>query len=361
MAKRTAFVEAENLFGVRRLLFGLTTPNGPHKANKAFWGKSSQESQILIDSNRNARLTDVEMEDRMKGKTCVITGATSGIGKAAAFALAAKGACLVIIGRNTPRGERISRELRVKYPFAQSEYRRADLSSLDDVRELAAAISAKHRRIDVLINNAGARYDRYHESPDGFELTFATNHLGHFLLTCLLWDCLLASGSARIITVSSSAHASARTDGIWLAPIHGYDRRQAYAKSKLANILFAFELARRLASTGATSNALHPGAVATGFARNNGLLSWLRHIIVCGINGTLLSAEKGAETIVYLAADDAVARMSGRYFVKRQPVDPAPAALETRTAAALWNSSLQWTKLDESIGATWKYIKPAAF
>jgi short chain dehydrogenase len=189
MAKRTAFVEAENLFGVRRLLFGLTTPNGPHKANKAFWGKSSQESQILIDSNRNARLTDVEMEDRMKGKTCVITGATSGIGKAAAFALAAKGACLVIIGRNTPRGERISRELRVKYPFAQSEYRRADLSSLDDVRELAAAISAKHRRIDVLINNAGARYDRYHESPDGFELTFATNHLGHFLLTCLLWDC----------------------------------------------------------------------------------------------------------------------------------------------------------------------------
>jgi NAD(P)-dependent dehydrogenase (short-subunit alcohol dehydrogenase family) len=141
--------------------------------------------------------------------------------------------------------------------------------------------------------------------------------------------------------------------------MHGYDRRQAYAKSKLANILFAFELARRLASTGATSNALHPGAVATGFARNNGLLSWLRHIIVCGINGTLLSAEKGAETIVYLAADGDVARMSGRYFVKRRPVDPAPAALETRTAAALWNSSQQWTKLDESIGATWKYVKPA--
>jgi NAD(P)-dependent dehydrogenase (short-subunit alcohol dehydrogenase family) len=301
------------------------------------------------------------MEDWIKGKTCVITGATSGIGKAAAFALAAKGASLVIIGRNATRGERISKELRVKYPFAQSEYRRADLSSLDDVRELAAAISAKHRQIDVLINNAGARYDRYRESRDGFELTFATNHLGHFLLTCLLWDCLLASGSARIISVSSSAHASARTNGLWLFPRHGYDRRQAYAKSKLANILFAFELARRLAPTGATSNALHPGAVATGFARNNGLLSWLRHIVACGINGTLLPAEKGAETIVYLAADGDVARMSGRYFVNRQPVDPAPAALDTPTATALWNSSLQWTKLDESIGATWKYVKPAAF
>jgi len=154
----------------------------PIKQTKLFLGKSSQENKILIDSNRNARLADVEMEDRMKGKTCVITGATSGIGKAAAFALAAKGACLVIIGRNTARGERISSELRAKYPSAQFEYRRADLSSLDDVRELAAAISAKHRRIDVLINNAGARYDRYHESADGFELTFATNHLGHFLL-----------------------------------------------------------------------------------------------------------------------------------------------------------------------------------
>jgi NAD(P)-dependent dehydrogenase (short-subunit alcohol dehydrogenase family) len=301
------------------------------------------------------------MEDRMKDKTCAITGATSGIGKAAAFALAAKGASLIIIGRNTARGERISSELRAKYPSAQFEYRRADLSSLDDVRELAAAISAKHRRIDVLINNAGARYDRYHESRDGFELTFATNHLGHFLLTCLLWDCLLASGSARIITVSSGAHASARMDGIWLSPMHGYDRRQAYAKSKLANILFAFELARRLGSTGTTSNALHPGGVATGFSRNNGLLSWLRHLVAYAIQGTLLPAEKGAETIVYLAADRDVARMSGRYFVKRQPVDPAPAALDTRTAAELWNSSLQWTKLDETIGATWKYVKPAAF
>jgi retinol dehydrogenase 14 len=297
----------------------------------------------------------------MKGQTCVITGATSGIGKAAALALAAKGASLVLVGRNKTRGERISRELRIKYPSVQSEFRRADLSSLDDVRELASATSAKHPQIDVLVNNAGARYDRYQESRDGFELTFATNHLGHFLLTCLLWDCLLASASARIITVSSSAHASAKTDSVWLSQRHGYDRRQAYAKSKLANILFAFELARRLASTAATSNVLHPGGVATGFARNNGMLSWLRHLAAYGMQGTLLSAEKGAETIVYLASDRDVASISGRYFVQSRPVDPAPGALDLGLAAALWNSSLQWAKVDESIGATWEYLKPATF
>ena len=299
------------------------------------------------------------MQDRMRGKTCVITGATSGIGKAAAFALAAMGATLVAVGRNLERGLRVCRELRVRHPFAQLDFYQTDLSSLAEVRELAAAIVAKHGRIDVLINNAGARYDRYRESRDGFELTFATNHLGHFLLTCLLWDCLVASPAARIITVSSSAHATARTDGVWLSREHEYDRRQAYAKSKLANILFAFELARRMASTGVTSNAVHPGGVATNFARNNGWLSWLRHVVAHGMKGELMSPTKGAETLVYLAAGTEVARISGRYFFQCRPVDPARPALDPNLSAALWNSSLQWTGIDQSIGAAGEYAKPA--
>jgi NAD(P)-dependent dehydrogenase (short-subunit alcohol dehydrogenase family) len=297
-------------------------------------------------------------EDRMRGKTCVITGATSGIGKAAAFALAEMGASLVMVGRNAERGARIQRELRKRYPAGQLDFHRTDLSSLAEVRELAAAIVARHDRIDVLINNAGTRYDRYLESRDGFELTFATNHLGHFLLTCLLWDRLIATPTARVITVSSGAHASAKPDGLWLSQKHQYDRRQAYAKSKLANVLFAFELARRMVSTGVTSNAVHPGGVATNFARNNGLLSWLKHLVAHGMKGELRSPRKGAETIVYLARDNQAAGVSGRYFFQCRPVDPAPAALDSALAAALWNASVQWTKIDRSIGAAWKYVKP---
>jgi retinol dehydrogenase 14 len=289
------------------------------------------------------------MENLMRDKTCVITGATSGIGKAAAFALAAMGASLVMVGRNADRGVRIRRELQTRFPSAQLDFCRTDLSSLAEVRELAAAIAARHGRIDVLINNAGARYDRYHESRDGFELTFATNHLGHFLLTCLLWDCLAASPAARIITVSSSAHAAARTDGVWLPREQEYDGRQAYAKSKLANILFAFELARRMVAAGVSSNALHPGGVATNFARNNGVLSWSKHLLAYGMKGRLISPTRGADTIVYRAAASDVERISGRYFFQCRQVEPAPAALDSSLAAALWNSSLLWTKLYDSV------------
>jgi NAD(P)-dependent dehydrogenase (short-subunit alcohol dehydrogenase family) len=264
-----------------------------------------------------------------------------------------------MVGRNADRGARICRELRARHPSAFVDFYRTDLSALEDVRELAAAIASKHDRIDVLINNAGARYDHHRESRDGFELTLATNHLGHFLLTCLLCDRLLASPSARIITVSSGAHGSAKSDGVWLSQEHGYDRRQAYAKSKLANILFAFELARRLASTGVTSNALHPGGVATNFARNNGLLSWLKHLVAHGMKGELISAEKGAETILYLAAESEVAGISGRYFFNCRAANPGPAALDAHLAGVLWNSSLQWTKVDRAIGVAWKYLKPA--
>ena len=142
---------------------------------------------------------------------------------------------------------------------------------------------------------------RIEATEDGLERTFATNHLGHFLLTSLLMDHLRAAPSARIITVSSSAHRAANDDGIWSYQGHEYDRRQAYAKSKLANILFAFELARRLQGTRIVSNAVDPGVVSTNFARNNGLLAWAKHTISHGLRGELVSAARAADTIVYLA------------------------------------------------------------
>ena len=300
-----------------------------------------------------------DVEKQMRGKTCVITGATSGIGKAAAFALASLGASLIMVGRNEDRGAWVQRELRLRCPTTPVDFYRGDLSALDDVRSLAGAIKARHDRIDVLINNAGARFDDHHESADGFELTLATNHLGHFLLTCLLGDRLLATRSARVITVSSGAHFAASPDGVWSYPKNGYDRRLAYAKSKLANILFATELARRLKSTGVTSNALHPGGVATNFARNNGLLSWLKHIVAHGIKGELISPAEGAKTIVYLAADNQAAGFNGQYFFRCRPIDPARSAMDWTLAKKLWSSSLQWTKLDASIGIAWKYFEPS--
>jgi NAD(P)-dependent dehydrogenase (short-subunit alcohol dehydrogenase family) len=269
------------------------------------------------------------------------------------------GASLIMVGRNPDRGARVQQELRSRCPTIPVDFYCGDLSVLDDVRALAGAIKAKHDRIEVLINNAGARFDDYHESADGFELTLATNHLGHFLLTCLLGDRLLATRSARVITVSSGAHAAASPDEVWSYPKNGYDRRLAYAKSKLANILFATELARRLESTGITSNALHPGGVATNFARNNGLLSWLKHMIAHTMKGELVSSAEGAKTIVYLAADSRAAGFNGQYFFQCRPIEPAPSAMDWTLAKKLWSSSLNWTRLDDSIGIAWKYFEPS--
>jgi NAD(P)-dependent dehydrogenase (short-subunit alcohol dehydrogenase family) len=291
-------------------------------------------------------------------KVYVITGATSGIGRATALGLAKADANLVLVGRNPRRGSEVAERIRKKAANASVWFIEADLSAQKDVRRLAKTIGQEYDHVDALINNAGARFDTYGETEDGLERTFATNHLGHFLLSCLLLEHLIEAPSARIITVSSESHRAAKTDGVWLYQKHKYDRRQAYAKSKLANILFASELARRLARTGVISNAVNPGGVATHFARNNGLLSWLKHLAAHGVRRELISPAKGADTIVCLADTFELAAMSGRYFFQRRSVDPAPAALDRSLAAALWNLSLEWTELDKSIGLTWEYIKP---
>ncbi|MDQ3829839.1 MAG: SDR family NAD(P)-dependent oxidoreductase, partial [Candidatus Tectomicrobia bacterium] len=205
----------------------------------------------------------------MHGKVCVVTGATSGIGLVTAEALARQGATLIVVGRNSARGAATVSRIQQETGNSAVELMVADLSAQAQVRQLASAIQQRFARLDVLVNNAGALFSQRQLSQDGIEMTFALNHLAYFLLTNLLLDSLKASTSARIVNVSSEAHRRARLDFADLQGQQRYSGWRAYARSKLANILFTYELARRLEGTGIVANALHPGFVATNFGRNN--------------------------------------------------------------------------------------------
>ena len=284
----------------------------------------------------------------MDGKCVVITGATSGIGRATALALARLGARLLFVSRDRATGHALARRLTTT--TARCEFIEADLSSLVQVRTAAKQIRERCLTIDVLINNAGARFDTYASTPEGFERTFATNHLGHFLLTGLLLDRLAAAPSARIITVSSSAAAHARLDELWQFQAHDFDRKQAYAKSKLANLTFAFELARRLSGTAITSLAVDPGVVATRFARNNGLLAWFKHLIYHGRRRELISSGQGADTLIYLASAPSLPiNAPGMYFRERQPIRACPTAYDAAAATQLWALSVALSGQDPAL------------
>lgn len=277
----------------------------------------------------------------------VVTGATSGIGRATALALGRLGANLLLVSRNRTAGTALARRIAASSPGASTEFIEADLSSMAQVKAAANEIRDRGHAIDVLINNAGARFDTFAHTADGYERTFATNHLGHFLLTGLLLDQLVAAPAARIITVSSSAAAQANNDGVWQYTAGNFDRKQAYAKSKLANLLFAFELARRLQDTALASLAVDPGVVATHFARNNGLLPWLKHLIYHGRRRELLSATQGADTLVYLASSAALpANASGGYFRRRERTLACTAAEDPIAATSLWKLSVELTGID---------------
>jgi len=283
---------------------------------------------------------------RLDGKRIVITGATSGIGRATAEILAKSGANLVLIGRNAKEGSSLASRFSNSAPNAQFEFIAADLSSLEQVRSAAERISAKCQRIDMLINNAGVRCDRYERTVDGYERTFATNHLGHFLLTGLLLGRLAEASSARIINVTSSAAAQAEITGPWQFEAAGYDRRQAYAKSKLANLLFTGEFVRR---NGSRINcvAADPGVVATRFARNNGVIAWLKHIISHGRKLELKSARAGADSLVYLATSPHLpAEANGKCYRDRKPIVICPAANDAEAASALWALSVSLTGIE---------------
>ena len=282
-------------------------------------------------------------ERPMNGKVCVITGASSGIGKAASLALARLGADVILVCRDKARGEAALAEVGAVAPASIRQLELADLSSLRDVRELAGRLS-RLDRLDVLINNAGLVLASRQVSADGFEYTFALNHLAPFLLTGLLREKLAASAPARVVTVSSAAHRAARLDLADLQLTGHFNGWRAYANSKLANILFTRELAGRLAGTGVTANCVHPGTVNTRFGRDGSTM--LRFGLGIG-RRFLLSAAQGADTVVYVASSPDVAGATGGYYVKRRLRAPSGAARDPETARRLWAISAELTGLAE--------------
>ncbi len=273
------------------------------------------------------------------GRRVVITGATSGIGLAAAVELARRGARLTLVARSEARAADAVRQIKaVAARGASVDVLTADLASQASIRQLAIALQAEYPIIQVLINNAGAIYARRQLSPDGLELTWAVNHIAPFLLTTLLLDRLTASTPARIVTTSSDAHEGARIpfDDLNAQSSYGGLGFPRYGQTKLANILFTVELARRLAATGVTANCFHPGFVATGFNRNNGFLMRIGMALSRPFART---AEKGAETLVWLVDSEAAGETSGGYFFDEHLVTPSAAAQDREAASRLWQLS----------------------
>lgn len=272
----------------------------------------------------------------MKDMVVVVTGGTSGIGQVAAEALAAQGARIILVARDRGRAETTLRRLDVAGAEAAHSVRLADLSSLADTRRVAAEIAAHEPRIDVLINNAGALFNRRMTSPDGLEMTFAVNHMAYFVLTQGLLPRLTQTPGARVVSTASAAHLRAKLDFDDLQSTKTYAGFAVYGRSKLANILFTRELARRLAGTGVTANCLHPGFVATRFGdRSGGLVQAIMPLAKL----LAVTPQQGADTIVYLAAAPEVAGRTGLYFYKRKPITPSREAQNDADAARLWAES----------------------
>ena len=276
----------------------------------------------------------------MDGKTVVITGGNSGVGKATAAALAGAGARTVITARSESRGSEALADIRRSSGSDLVDLVVFDLADLASVRKGAAVLLDRYDQIHVLVNNAGLVLTERTETADGFEATFGINHLGPFLLTRLLLDRLIASAPARVVNVASTAHRSARhgMDFDDLQSRRGYKGMQVYGRSKLANILFTDELARRLVGTGVTANCLHPGTVATGYARDGDATGFLAFGVKV-IRPFILTPEQGARTSVYLASSPDVAGVTGRYFVKCRSRTPSAAARNEAAAALLWSTS----------------------
>jgi NAD(P)-dependent dehydrogenase (short-subunit alcohol dehydrogenase family) len=270
----------------------------------------------------------------MQGKTVVITGATSGIGAVAARHLAEQGARIVIVARDRERAEETLRDLRAANSAQAHAAFHADLSRLREMKRVAAEIAAAEPKIDVLMNNAGLIASRNQKTEDGLELMFAANHLSYFVLTHLLLERLRAAGNARIVSTASEAHRRGRLDFDRLQEQKG---SRGYGTTKLCNILFTRELARRLAGTGITANCLHPGFVATRFGDNAG--GALRAGIAIAKRLFALSPEEGAKTMIYLASSPEVAGRSGGYYDRCAPAEPSRAARSDSDARRLWELS----------------------
>jgi len=269
----------------------------------------------------------------MAGKTVLITGATSGIGRATALGLARMGAHLAITGRDRGRTEDAAREIRAA-GGGEVDVLVADLSSQSEVRRLAEEVLHSLSRIDVLINNVGGYWDTRHVTVDGLERTFALNHLAPFLLTNLLLDKLKQSAPARVVTVSSNAHAAGRIDFGDLQGERAYSGARAYSQSKLANILFSYELARRLLATSVTANALHPGLVNTSFGAEDP--AGVQKLLVPLLRPFMKSPARGAATSIHLASAPDLQRVTGRYFANSKPTRSSKHGFDEAVGARLW-------------------------
>jgi NAD(P)-dependent dehydrogenase (short-subunit alcohol dehydrogenase family) len=279
----------------------------------------------------------------MQGKVCLVTGATSGIGAVTARELARRGAHVIIVGRNRARCEATLEQIRTESGNTSAEFYLADLSAQGDIRRLAEEVRARHPQIHVLVNNAGGMFPQRRESVDGTEMTIALNHIGYFLLTNLLLEPLKAAAPARVVSVASDAHTWAKSiDFDDLQSRKRYGMFRSYAQSKLANLLFTFELARRLVGTGVTANALHPGFVATNIFVGPGIMA---RFIMLAAAVVAISPEEGAKTSVYLASSPEVEGVTGQYFVKCKSAKPSPAALDADAARRLWDVSAELTRL----------------
>jgi NAD(P)-dependent dehydrogenase (short-subunit alcohol dehydrogenase family) len=274
----------------------------------------------------------------LRGKTIVITGATSGIGEVAAVRLAEQGARIVFTARDPERADATIAKLKKANGAAEHLVHLADLSLLAEQKRVAGEIAAEPK-IDVLINNAGALFNKRNETSDGLEKTFALNHMSYFIVTNLLLDRLKQTQGARIVTVASNAHRGAALDFGDLQSRRGYQGFGVYSKSKLCNILFNRALAKRLAGTGLTANALHPGFVATRFGDQSGGL--MQKLVAIAKPVGAIKPEEGAKTIIYLASSPDVAMVSGKYFYKCQITTPTKKAQNDADAERLWQMSVQ--------------------
>jgi NAD(P)-dependent dehydrogenase (short-subunit alcohol dehydrogenase family) len=284
---------------------------------------------------------EVMTKQSMQGKICLVTGASGGVGKAAAEGLAARGAEVILVGRNLQKTSQAAEEIKNKTRNPSVSYLLADFSDLQQVRDLAGRFEERYERLDVLLNNAGTYLIGRKETPQGIELMFQINHLAPFLLTTLLLDLLKHSAPARIVNVASSSHYNAKANFDDLRSQSGSFGMNGYGRSKLANVLFTYELARRLEGSGVTVNAVHPGFVATDL--------WQRNIPLIGRLLKYLSSffaltpEQGADTLIYLAASEEVDGISGKYFFQRKARRSSAVSYDEDVARHLWELSEKLT------------------
>lgn len=278
----------------------------------------------------------------MSGKTCLVTGATSGIGKVTATALAAQGAQVVITGRNQEKLDASLQEIIAATGNQQIHALCADFSDLQQVRSMAAAYREHFTRLDVLVNNAGGFFNARRMTPYGVEMSFLVNHLAPFLLTNLLLETIIASAPARIVNLSSEAHQYDRMDFEDLSFQRGYVGIKGYARSKLANVLFTYELSRRLEGKNVTVNAVHPGEVATNIWRTN--FGFIGPALKWVMGFFYLTPEEGAETSIYVASSPDVEGITGKYFSEKEAVPSSPLSYDEEVARKLWVISEQLTE-----------------